>query len=161
MTLYPDSDLAVVAVANCGPAVAPFFEKMKEAIVRSMTPEVKRATDEPEVEWPDTVAGHRAKAFIEAMNAGDEASLRRFVTDNYSRASLEEEPIEDKIAMFQGIRAPMGSLKVSSVRIKGENSVIVVAKCQNLGIWLELAIKLKKEPPHYWAGVKALPTAPP
>lgn len=161
MTLYPDSNLAVVAVANCGPAVAPFLENMKQAIVRAMTSAVERSGDEPEVEWPVTVAGHRAKAFIEAMNAGDEASLRRFVTGNYSPASLEGEPIENKIAMFQGIRAPMGPLKVSSVRMEGENRVIVIAKCRNVDIWLELTIKLKEEPPHYWAGVKAMPTTPP
>ena len=62
------------------------------------------------------------------------------------------------------IRAPLNGefrLNVSSVRMEGKNNVIVVAKCHNVGIWFELTIKLEKEPPHYWGGVNALPTAPP
>ncbi len=161
ITLYPDDDLAIVAAANCGPSVEPFLEKMKEAIVRSTTSEAKTADVEPQVEWPDTIAAHRAKAFIDAMNAGDEGSLHRFVTENYSPASLQEDPTENKVAMFQSIRAPMGTLKVSSARMEGEDRVIVVAMSQNTGIWLALTIQLEEEPPHYWAGVRALPTAPP
>ena len=161
ITLYPDADLAIVATENCGPTVEPFFNKMKEAIFRRVTQGHSAPRTNDGVEWPDTIAARRARAFIEAMNAGDEGSLRRFVTENYSPASLEEEPTEDRIAMFKGIRGATGTLKVSSVRMEGENSVIVAAKSQNTGIWLELTIKLKEEPPHYWAGVEALPTAPP
>jgi CubicO group peptidase (beta-lactamase class C family) len=32
--LYPESDLAIVALANCGPAAGPFFRKMTQAIYR-------------------------------------------------------------------------------------------------------------------------------
>jgi hypothetical protein len=32
--LYPKSDLAIVAVANYGPAAGPFFHKMTKAIYR-------------------------------------------------------------------------------------------------------------------------------
>jgi hypothetical protein len=159
--MYPDADLAVVAAANCGSSVEPFFKKMKEAILRRMMRDSSPPQWNDDVEWPDTIAAHRAKAFIDAMNAGDEGSLRRFVIGNYSPASIEEEPIEDKIVMFQGIHAGTGTLEVHSVSVEGENRVIIIAKCQNVGIWLQLTIMLEKEPPHYWAGVKALPTAPP
>lgn len=161
MTLYPNSNLAVVAMANCGPAVAPFFEKMKEAIVRSMTPEVERATDEPEVEWPDTVAGRRAQAFIEAMNAGDEESMRRFMAENYSSTSLEEESIEDRVKIPLGIRAQTGKLILNAVKPLDEFSVALVCQSENMGIWLEFTIKVKKEPPHYVAGMTVLPISAP
>ncbi len=35
--MYPESNLVIVATANCGPSVAPFFKKMEEAIHRRMT----------------------------------------------------------------------------------------------------------------------------
>lgn len=161
MIVCPDSDLAVVAVANCGPAVSPYFRSMNRAILRAVTSEVGRAGNAVPVQWPDTTAGRRAKAFVEAMNTGDDESLRRFVTENYSPESLREVPVQDRISMFQGIRAPMGTLQVSSVRTEGENTVIILAKCEKIGIWLELTIQLEKKAPHYWAGVKALPAAPP
>lgn len=161
MTLYPDSNLAVVAVANCGPAVAPFFQKMKEAIVQRMIMENSTPRKKAEVNWPDTIAARRARAFVEAMNAGNEESLRRFVTENYSTESLADGSIDGKVATFQGIRASTGKFIVNSVQTDGELSAIVVVQCQPLGIWLELTITLKKEPPHYWGGVQALPTAPP
>jgi CubicO group peptidase (beta-lactamase class C family) len=35
--LYAESDLAIVAVANCGPAAGPFFHKMTKAIYRQLS----------------------------------------------------------------------------------------------------------------------------
>jgi CubicO group peptidase (beta-lactamase class C family) len=34
--MYPDSDLVIVAAANCGPSVAPFLQRMEEAIHERM-----------------------------------------------------------------------------------------------------------------------------
>jgi CubicO group peptidase (beta-lactamase class C family) len=35
--MYPDSDLVIVAAANCGPFVAPFLQRMEKAIHQRMT----------------------------------------------------------------------------------------------------------------------------
>lgn len=161
ITLYPDTDLGIVAAANCGPSVEPFLEKMKEAIFRRMTQEsgAQRANDE--VEWPDTIAARRARAFVEAMNADGEEALRRFMAENYSPASLQEKSIEDRMTIPRGVRAQTGKLTVGSVKPDGELGVVFVCKGEALGIWLEFTITLQKEPPHYWAGVMFQPTTPP
>lgn len=98
---------------------------------------------------------------MEAMNAGNEESMRCFMTENYSSASPEEKSTEDKMKMPRGIRAQTGKLIVSSVKQLDEFSVAFVCQCENVGIWLEFTVKVKKEPPHYWAGVSVLPAAAP
>jgi hypothetical protein len=161
ITLYPATDLAIVAAANCGPSVEPFFEKMKEAILRRVTQESSAPQRNDDVEWPDTIAARRARAFIEAMNAGDEESMRRFMAENYSSASLEKESIEDRVKIPLGVRAQTGKLTVSSVKPLDELSVALVCQSENAGIWLEFTVKVKKEPPHYVAGMTVLPTSTP
>jgi CubicO group peptidase (beta-lactamase class C family) len=158
ITLYPDSDLAIVAATNCGPSVEPFLERMKEAIVRRMTLGSGATCTDDGTEWPDTIAARRARAFVEAMNAGNKESMRRFMTENYSSASLEEKSIEDRMKISLGIRDQMGKLTVSSVKVIDELSVAFVCKGEALGIWLEFTVKVKKEPPHYWSGVTFLPS---
>jgi len=96
---------------------------------------------------------------VEAMNAGDEESMRLFMVENYSSASLEEKSIEDRMKIPLGIHAQMGKLTVSSVKVIDELSVAFVCKGETLGIWLEFTVKVKKEPPHYWSGVTVLPTS--
>jgi CubicO group peptidase (beta-lactamase class C family) len=157
MTLYPADDLAIVAAANCGPFVAPFFEKMKEAVRRRMRGETDLRTAPATVDWPDTIAARRAKAFVDAMNAEQDDALRRFVAENFSPAALEKKSAEDRALMFQTIRAQIGSLRIRSVKADGDLRVVVVGKCEPVGIGLQLTITMKDEPPHYWAGVEALP----
>ncbi|MFC1636878.1 serine hydrolase domain-containing protein [Planctomycetota bacterium] len=159
--LYPNEDLAVVAAANIGPPAATYLRKMRDAIHRRMKDKSYASGAHNGVEWPDTIAARRARAFVEAMNAGDEKSMRCFMTENYSSASLEEKSIEDRMKIPLGIRAQMGKLTVSSVTPIDELSVAFVCKSEAVGIWLKFTVKVKKEPPHYWAGVTVLPAAAP
>jgi len=87
--------------------------------------------------------------------------MRRFMAENYSSASLEGKSIEDRMKIPLGIRARMGKLTVSSVTPIDELSVAFVCKSEAVGIWLKFTLKVKKEPPHYWAGVTVLPVAAP
>jgi len=50
---------------------------------------------------------------------------------------------------------------VSSVTPIDELSVAFVCKSEAVGIRLKFTVKLKEEPPHYWAGVTVLPTSAP
>jgi len=159
--LYPNEDLAVVATANIGSPVAPYLRKMRDAIHRRMKDKSHAFGARCGAEWPDTIGARRARAFVEAMNADDEESMRRFMTENYSSASLEEKSIEDRMKIALGIHAQMGKLTVSSVKPLDEFSVAFVCQSENVGIWLKFTIKVKKEPPHYWAGVTVLPTSAP
>lgn len=68
---------------------------------------------------------------MEASNAGDDESLRRFLSEDYSKASLEREPIEDQITPYQGIRAHVGKLIVRSVKPDGEFRVALVSAQAN------------------------------
>ncbi len=159
--LYPNEDLAVVAAANIGPPAAPYLRKMKDAIHRRMKYKSYASGAHCGVEWPETIAARRARAFVEAMNTGDEESMRRFMVENYSSASLEEKSIEDRMTIPLGIHAHMGKLTVSSVTPLDELSVAFVCQSEKVGIWLKFTVKLKKEPPHYWTGVTVLPAAAP
>jgi CubicO group peptidase (beta-lactamase class C family) len=159
--LYPDSDLGVVAIANIGPPAAPYIRKMINAIYRRLKKMSDACGADDAVEWPDTIVAHRARAFVEAINTGDEESMRRFMIENYSLASLEEKSIEDRMKIPLGIHARMGKLIVSSVKPLDELSVAFVCQSEKVGIWLKFTVKIKKEPPHYWAGVTVLPAAAP
>jgi CubicO group peptidase (beta-lactamase class C family) len=159
--LYPNEDLAVVAAANIGPPAAPYLRKMRDAIHRRMKDKSCASGARYGVEWPDTIAARRARAFVEAMNAGDKESMRHFITENYSSMSLEEKSIEDRMKIPLGIHAQMGKVTVSSVKLLDELSVAFVCQSENVGIWLEFTVEVKKEPPHYWSGVTFLPTTPP
>jgi CubicO group peptidase (beta-lactamase class C family) len=161
ITLYPDSDLAIVMATNRFASVLPYLTKMRHAIYRRMKQKSGAPGGSDGVQWPDTIAARRAREFVKAINADDEESLRRFVAENYSPVSLEKTRIEDKIALFQGMRGQMGTLTVSSVEVEGEFSVVLVGKAEALGIWGKFTIKVEKDPPHYWTAVTFLPTAAP
>jgi D-alanyl-D-alanine carboxypeptidase len=161
MTLYPDNDLGIVAVANCGPTVAPFFEKMKTAILRRMA-EAGGAPGTPHaVQWPDTVAARRAQALVQAMNADGEDSMREFIADNYSPASLAKQSAEERAKMPLAIRARTGKLTVHSAKTVDERTVAFVCKAEAVDVWLEFTLKLEQEPPYYCAGITIMPTAAP
>ncbi|MHC4695914.1 MAG: serine hydrolase domain-containing protein [Planctomycetota bacterium] len=161
IALYPDSDLAIVASANRAASVTPYLKKMRDAIYWRMKQKTGASRADDGVQWPDTIAARRAREFVKAINADDEESLRRFVAENYSQALLNKTSIEDKIALFQGMRAQMGKLTVSSVEPDREFSVVLVGKAEAPGIWGKFTIKVEKEPPHYWTAVTFLPTAVP
>ncbi|MHC4627043.1 MAG: serine hydrolase domain-containing protein, partial [Planctomycetota bacterium] len=133
--LYPNEKLAVVASANIGPAAAPYLRKMRDAIHRRVKDESHASGTRRGVEWPDTIAARRARAFVEAMNTGDEESMRRFMVENYSSASLEDKSIEDRMKIPLGIHARTGRLTVSSVKPLDELSVALVCQSEKVGIW--------------------------
>lgn len=161
IALYPDSDLGIVAATNYGLPAMPFLEKMRDAIHQRLATPSDESEAAAELEWPKTVAAHRAKAFVNALNAGSEESLRRFIVENYSPASLEREPVGEQIAPYAAIHAQMGRLIVNSVEPEGEFRIVILGKSEALGMWVKFTLEVEEEPPYYWAGWTGHPTAAP
>ncbi|MHC4698376.1 MAG: serine hydrolase domain-containing protein [Planctomycetota bacterium] len=100
------------------------------------------------VEWPDTLAGHWVREFLEAYHAQQEGALKRFVNTHYSETYDRERELAD----LRMQRGAVPEFRVHAVRADGEYAVTVTAEAVLPGGkvfgWASIEIKLSREPPH-------------
>ncbi|HSK72098.1 MAG TPA: serine hydrolase domain-containing protein [Pyrinomonadaceae bacterium] len=106
---------------------------------------------------PGDAAEQRARAYIEAINSSDRAAWRKFINENYSKASLERMPLEARLNNFARIydETRGGSLQ-SLQRIK-PNEVETIVKANLTGLGLELVFQVEEQSPFYLSSIRFRP----
>jgi len=104
------------------------------------------ASDTPN--FPDTIAGKRAKAFIEAFNSNDPAKIRAFEEAHRAKSALKTRTTDERVAQAKQLYADWGRLDIVDVAAKGEKDITVVATATASGEGLEMEFVLEDEPPH-------------
>ena len=99
------------------------------------------ARAENPVHWPNTIAGKRAKALIDAVNEDGVEPLRQFVRGNYSAAKMERIGLDDCVAKLQTLRKQLGKLEVGAVR-EDRRGISVVVRATAIDIWMDLRLTL-------------------
>ncbi len=112
------------------------------------------------VTLPDTPAGQRAKAFLEAYNAADDAVARAFFAANFPAAALSRDPIDSRLARWKRFRADLGGLTLERVLHSEPLAIAVLVRPERDPGRLELAIQLEPEAPHLIGGVRLQPREP-
>jgi CubicO group peptidase (beta-lactamase class C family) len=111
--------------------------------------------------FPDTRAGEMAKAYIEALNTGDEETLRAFYADHYAEASLAERPPKERATRAVGLHGQMGRLIPALVTDEDKDSITITVRSEKLKMWLSCTFQLEQQEPHKLATVMIRPSSPP
>jgi CubicO group peptidase (beta-lactamase class C family) len=98
---------------------------------------------------PDTPAGQRLAAWLQALNTGDHTTIRDFIQHNYSEAALAELSAEaraswDANVLYNDTRG----LTLVRVERSADQEITALTQAKLTDEWLRVAIKVAAEPPH-------------
>lgn len=102
-------------------------------------------------------AEKRARAFIEAINTGDRAVWRKFISENFSKASLERIPVEQRLANVARIYDLTRGVNLQNVRWTKPNEAAVSTISKLTGQGLELFFPVEEQSPNYLAAIGTRP----
>jgi CubicO group peptidase (beta-lactamase class C family) len=99
---------------------------------------------------PDTTAGKRVAAYLEAFNGG-EARMKEFFLANVSPESLAMRPVEERLRFYREVQSETGGLALRQVVQASETGVTILAQAK-AGGWFELTFQFEPAPPHRLEG---------
>ncbi len=102
---------------------------------------------------PDTQAGLRVTAYVQAFNSGDEQLMRAFIANNVAPSALQQRPVDARIEVYREMRADIGSLTLRRVLEAREDALTVAAQSKR-GEWLTLGFAFEPAPPHKLLGLR-------
>ncbi len=110
------------------------------------------------VSYPDTPAGHAAKAWFEAVRSSDANTIRNLIENHFDADFRDRVGVEQHLSMHTrlanaGINAPHS--------IARETNHEIVVYLRDGGVWGELVIQVSPEPPHGIMNVGVKPSAGP
>ncbi len=112
------------------------------------------ATAEPPVQLPDTPAGRRMSAYLEAWNAHDPAKLEAFVRSAFSPAALAERPVEARLAFHAQVRGEHGGFAVQKIIDSQPGTLMLQVRGTTSGTLLRLGIEVEPKEPHHVLGFR-------
>ncbi|UCC30504.1 MAG: hypothetical protein JSU86_20185 [Phycisphaerales bacterium] len=102
-------------------------------------------SDEGQVDWPNTPAGCKAKAYFAVEDNGD--VLRRFIQKNFSKAVLKEQSLDSIFGHHSVMRSASGKVTVHSATADGDYAVEVSIVTERTGRE-RLRVEVSPKPPH-------------
>ena len=100
---------------------------------------------------PDTPAGKRVAAYLEAFNGG-EAQMKEFFLANVAPESLAQRPVEERLRFYRQMQSETGGLALRQVVQASAAGVTVLVQAKTGG-WFELTFQFEPEPPHRLQGL--------
>ena len=142
---------------NSARAIAPAGIWLLVAALAVCSAAVARAA----ADFPDTEAGTRAEAYLDAFNTGSEDMVTAFLEANLTAGSLEARPMKDRIAVYGRLKDDLGTLEPMKVMAAGGDAIRVIAKAST-GKWVELGFTFEPQGPNKIAALafQLLPEAP-
>ncbi len=92
-------------------------------------------------------SGKRVLAYFEAFNSGDAKRMRAYFLENLSETSLKQRSVEERLAVFQQLKADLGRVEIRRMEKKAIDNVILYGQSQK-GEWLQYDFKFEPGPPH-------------
>jgi CubicO group peptidase (beta-lactamase class C family) len=102
---------------------------------------------------PNSPAGQRAAAYLTAFNSGSDEALRAFFTENVAPASLQQRPVEARLAVARRFRQQVRSLVAHKVLTEDAARLAILAQGGN-GDWLTMTFECEPNPPHKLLGIR-------
>ena len=106
------------------------------------------------VQFPSTLAGRTAAAYIEAFNSGDREKVRAFETSYRAASALADRPVEQRLERYEQLRKDLGTLRVESVQDGGPHDVALTVQSSAKGDWVVMSFELEKVEPHRLIGIQ-------
>jgi YD repeat-containing protein len=113
-----------------------------------------RAVAVEPTELPNTVAGQRAAAYLNAFNTGDTEVMQAFFEEHYSFQYLDSHPLDKRSAYYQQFHDIFGRLTIFRVALSVELQITVLADAAKTDDVLVIRFQLESESPHRLTYVK-------
>ncbi|HEX8735142.1 MAG TPA: hypothetical protein VF721_07475, partial [Pyrinomonadaceae bacterium] len=94
-------------------------------------------------------AEQRARAFVEAINSGNRAAWRKFISENFAKSVLERLPVEERLNNFSRIYDQNRGFTLQSVRRTKSNEVVASVTSNLTGLSQELMFMVEEQSPFY------------
>jgi len=114
-----------------------------------------------QVSLPDTEAGRKLAALLEALNSGQRDAIRDFIAAHYAQSALAQRSADERAVVYMEIFADSGGFDVRQVLDSSERTVIVLAQNRLGGDWIRLHLDLEPQPPHGIIGLGLQMEQPP
>ena len=96
---------------------------------------------------PDTPAGRRIQALLQAFDAGTPRAIETFVTANFAAEALKEAPATERALRLGGMAQQTGPLEFHRVVRRTRDEVVFLARSKKTGGWLEIGMRLEPSEP--------------
>jgi len=93
-------------------------------------------------------AGMRLMAQQMLYNRGDFARLRSFISESYTPEALEDQAVEDRLAIFESMLDTIGKLRVQQVIASSKHQAVVLMAAQGDGAFYMHQISVGEDYPH-------------
>lgn len=99
---------------------------------------------------PETPAGKRVQAYLQAFNTGTAEAYRSFFTSHVSPEALQRVPLDQRIERTRQLRSQTGTLEIRRVAEQRADFISLITRAEN-GDLLQLNFEFEPQPPHYFA----------
>lgn len=103
---------------------------------------------------PDTPAGNRLTAYLDAFNADDPAKLETYLAAAFSPASLAERPLEPRLAFHRQVRDEQGKLEVLAILESTPEELLLRVRGGASHELLQLGVAVEPAAPHHVRGFR-------
>lgn len=119
-------------------------------------------TFEASAQQPGAVeaAEQRARAYVQAINSNDRSVWRKFITENFSKSSLERIPLEARLNNFSRIYDETRGFTLQKLTRTKANEVSVELKSNLTGSGLNMSFPVEDQPPYYLSFIALRPSIP-
>ncbi len=101
---------------------------------------------------PDTPAGKRVAAYIQAFNSGNASSMLEFQKNSMTLAALQRRTDAERQEMYKQIYADLGALELRRVVTVEPNALTVLFFSKNK-LWAQFSFAFEGAPPHKLTGI--------
>jgi len=116
----------------------------------------------PPTPIPDTPAGRRFADLMALTDAGDEAAIKAYVSDNFSEGMKRTGPHDPGIVSFliDNVRHFHGFEVVRSISAVGDQVTMLVRSRSNADRWIRYVVKVEAVAPNLVEGLFLMPATP-
>ena len=97
---------------------------------------------------PDTPAGRRIQALLQAFEAGTPRAIEAFVAGNFAADALKESPARERAERLGGMAAQTGPLEFQKIVRRTPEEVVFLARSKKSGEFLEIGMRLEGSEPY-------------
>ena len=108
---------------------------------------------------PDTPAGRRVAACIQAFNSEGDSAMRAFLSGNVSPADLQQRPIDARLGVYHQMKSNLGTIEIRRVLSSDDSSVSVVIRGSS-GEWRQMTFLFSQDAAKSLRGIRAEDTEP-
>jgi CubicO group peptidase (beta-lactamase class C family) len=111
-------------------------------------------------ELPQTAAGKRVAAYLEAFNSGDEQLMRRFFEANVASDALERRSVDERLQIYHQMHDRLQSLELHEVRSNTDTAIVTLMHSGS-DDWSEITFLFDNTPDHMFVGARIEDVTPP